>query len=111
MKSGTRTTSFSGLYPHLYAKPAGEVHHPRSDDAEAAAPEPQTGGGVVSATPPSTGRGAMDGSQREVAGPLPVLRALDELPESVGVLSRRPQALAKVAQPADPWEIAALASL
>ena len=39
--------------------------------------------------------------EQEARGPLPVLRATDELPESLGVLSVGPSDLEEMAQPAD----------
>src|SRR5207244_2816081 len=61
--------------------------------------------------PARSGRGAVEDSQRHAAGPLPVLRARDELPEAVGVLSWGPEDLAEVAQSAHARQDAPLAGL
>lgn len=49
--------------------------------------------------------------KRQGSRPLPVLRASDELPQLVSVLSGRPAAVAQVAEPAYAWQIPLVAPL
>jgi RNA-directed DNA polymerase len=56
-------------------------------------------------------QGAVEDPQRDTPRPLPVLRAPDELPGAVGVLSWRPEGLAQVAQSAYARSVAPLARL
>src|SRR6266849_9872467 len=105
------TGRFPRLYAPLCAQPAGTVCDSRPDHPQTPSAQREGGGAMVPATSARPGRGPGRTTQCQTPGPLPVLRASDELPLSVAVLSAGPAALAQVAQPADTREDAALARL
>jgi hypothetical protein len=86
------------------AQPTGAVCDSRPDHPQAPSAQCEGGGAVVPATSARPGRRTGCGAQCQTPGPLPVLRASDELPLSVAVLSARPAALAQVAQSTDARE-------
>jgi hypothetical protein len=59
---------------------------------------------MVPREPPHACGETAEDPQRQTPGPLPVLRASDELLEYLAVLSGGPADLAKVAQPAHSWK-------
>ncbi len=86
------------LHARLCAQPTGAVHDSRSDHAQTPSAQCEGGGAVVPAASARPGRESGRGAQCQTPGSLPVLRAADELPQSVAVLSAGPAALAQVAQ-------------
>src|ERR1700736_832186 len=77
-------------HAHLYTQPKREVHSARADHAQAAPTEPESSRSMVpGAHARSCGQATKD-PQRQTPGPLPVLRAPDELPGYPEVLSEGP---------------------
>src|SRR5216683_2432965 len=67
------------LHTCVCAQPTGAVHDSRSDDSHTPSAECEGGGGVVPAASARPGRESGRGAQCQTPGPLPVLRAADEI--------------------------------
>src|SRR5438445_12023326 len=87
------------------------VYDSRPDHAHTPSTQGEGGGAVVPAPSARPGRASGRGAQCQTPGPLPVLRATDELSLPPAVLSARPTALAHVVEPAHAREDPRLGSL
>src|SRR3989442_1747230 len=101
----------SRFHACVCAQPAGAVYDSRPDHAHTPSTQCEGGGAVVPAPSAPPGRASGRGAQCQTPGPLPVLRATDELSLSPAVLSARSTALAHVVEPAHAREDARLDSL
>ena len=91
------------VHAHLRTQPTREIHSARADDAQTAPSGPEGGRPMVpGAQARPCGRATKD-PQRQTSGPLPVLRAPDELPGHREVLSEGSAYLAYVAQSPHSW--------
>src|SRR6516225_3415547 len=76
------------------SQPEREIHRARENDEEAVSTGPKGDCRMVPGEPPPACGEAAENPKRQTPGPLPVLRAINELPESPAVQSRGPAHLA-----------------
>src|ERR1700730_10951210 len=101
----------SRFHARVCAQPAGAGYDSRPDHAQTPSKQDEGGGAVVPARSARPGRASGRGAECQTPGPLPVLRATDELSLSSAVLSARSTALAHVVEPAHAREDARLGLL
>src|SRR6516162_8465528 len=85
---------FPRLHIRLCPQPEREIHRARENDEEAVSTGPKGDCRMVPGEPPPACGEAAENPKRQTPGPLPVLRAINELPESPAVQSRGPAHLA-----------------
>jgi hypothetical protein len=86
--------SISRPYTRLCPQPDREIHSARENDEETVPTGPAGDSRMVPGEPPLACGGTAENPKRQAPGPLPVLRATDELPQYLAVLSGGPTHLA-----------------
>src|SRR5215469_4963653 len=94
----TQQLRLSRFYVSLRTQPKREIHGACTDDAQTAQPRPDGDRSMVPRTSSGAGGAAAEDPQRQAPGPLPVLRAADELSVSLEVLSWHLSTLVLLAQ-------------
>src|SRR5215471_16030173 len=96
----TRNLRFPRLYAYLHTQPQGQVHSAREDGSQTVPERTEGDRRLVPTTPARPCEQTAENAECQAPRPLPVLRTIDELPQSLAVLPESLSYLAHVAESA-----------
>src|SRR5215469_12083298 len=94
----TRNFRFPRLHAYLRTQPKGQVHSAREDGSQTVPERTEGNRRLVQTTSARACERTAENAECQAPRPLPVLRTIDELSQSLAVLSESPAYLAHVAE-------------